>query len=81
MMNDQERDLLRRVILELIAEGYDRWTVIEKKACASDFDFATSNMVKRQFYYHLPACGYVERVGRGRYALTDKGKRLLVLLS
>ena len=25
--------------------------------------------------------GYVERVGRGRYGLTDKGKALLALLS
>ena len=80
-MNDQERDLLRCVLLELIAEGYDRWTLIEKRVCASNFDFATSNTVKRQFYYYLLAYGYVERVHRGKYALTNKGKHLLVLLS
>ena len=79
-MNDLERDVLRREILNLIFEGYNRWTVIEKRACSLGFDFATSNTVKRQFYGYLLACGYVERVRRGRYALTDKGKRLLFLL-
>ena len=80
-MNDRERDVLRRVILELIAEGHSHWTVIEKRACASGFDFATSNTVKRQFYGYLLAFSYVERVGRGRYSLTDKGRGLLALLS
>jgi DNA-binding PadR family transcriptional regulator len=80
-MNDCERDNLRGVILKLISEGHDHWTAIEKRACASGFDFATSNTVKRQFYNYLLAFGYVERVERGRYALTDKGKSLLALLS
>ena len=80
-MNDQERDQLRKIILKLISEGNMHWTMIEKKACATLLDFATSNTVKRQFFGYLLPSGYVERVGRGKYALTDKGKRLLVLLS
>ena len=80
-MNDCERDSLRRVILKLISEGHDHWTVIEKRSCASGFDFATSNTVKRQFYNYLLAFDYVERVRRGRYSLTDKGRGLLTLLS
>jgi len=80
-MNDRERDVLRREILNLIVEGYNRWTVIEKRACALGFDLATSNTVKRQFYGYLLPFGYVERVARGRYALTEKGKGLLALLS
>ena len=80
-MNDFERDRLRRVILKLIDKGHNHWTDIEKRACASCLDIATSNTVKRQFYCYLLPSGYVERLGRGRYALTDKGKRLLALLS
>ena len=80
-MNDRERDLLRRRILESISRGYVRWTAIEKRVCSSCFGFATSNTVRRQFYGYLLAYGYVERCGRGRYALTCKGEKLLKLLS
>ena len=80
-MNDQERDILRREILSLIRQEHNRWTAIEKRGCSLGFDFATSNTVKRQFYGYLLPFGYVERVERGRYALTEKGKRLLALLS
>jgi predicted transcriptional regulator len=80
-MRDRERDQLRRVILELVSRGFVHWTEIEKRACASCFDFATSNTVRRQFYGYLMPCGFVERVGRGRYQLTDKGRDLLTVLS
>ena len=80
-MNDRDRDALRKVILSLIERGHVHFTDLEKRACASCLDFATSNTFRRQFYGYLVACGFVERVGRGVYALTGKGKGLLVLLS
>lgn len=79
-MNDQDRDQLRKTILELISKGYTHFTEIEKRACASCFSFATSNTVKRQFYGYLLQQGYITRISRGIYALTDKGKSLLALL-
>ena len=79
-MNDQDRDILRKTILELINKGYAHFTEIEKRTCASCFSFATSNTVKRQFYGYLLRQGYITRVSRGIYALTDKGKSLLALL-
>jgi predicted transcriptional regulator len=80
-VNDRERDLLRQRILESISKGHVRWTAIEKRVCGSCFGFATSNTVRRQFYGYLLAYRYVERVNRGRYALTRKGEKLLKLLS
>ena len=80
-MNDPERDVLRREILKLILEGHNHWTVIEKRSCSLGFGFATSNTVKRHFYGSLLQFGYVERIKRGKYALTNKGNRLLDLLS
>ena len=80
-MNDQERDVLRREILRLIRNGHNRWTTIEKRACMLGFEFVTCNTVKRQFYGYLLHFGYVERVERGRYVLTEKGQKLLALLS
>ncbi len=80
-MNDQDRDVLRKTILELIKNGHVRFTAIEKRCVASCLSFATANTFRRQFYDYLLAQGYIERTARGVYVLTDKGEKLLVLLS
>jgi len=80
-LNDHERDLLRKTILSVIEKGFTRWKNIEKMSCPTYWDFATTNTVKRQFYRYLVAQGYVERVKRGEYRLTEDGKRLLALLT
>jgi predicted transcriptional regulator len=80
-MKDQERDVLRKTILELTKKGHVHYTDIEKKACATSLHFATSNTIRKQFYHYLLENGYVERVGRGVYRITLKGERLLEILS
>jgi len=79
-MKDQERDVLRKTILELVKKGHVHYTDIEKKACATCLRFATSNTIRKQFYYYLLPNGYVERVSRGIYKITSKGERLLEVL-
>jgi len=79
-MNDQEGDVLRRTILELVEKGYLHYTDIEKKAVATCLCYATSNTVRKQFYHYLLPNGYVERVGRGVYKITQKGEKLLEIL-
>lgn len=79
-MKDQERDLLRKTILLLLLKGPQNYTTIEKKTVASCLLFATSNTVQRQFYGYLVVTGYVSRVKRGVYKITQKGERLLELL-
>ena len=80
-MKDQERDVLRRTILELVKKGHVHYTDIEKKACATCLSFATTNTIRKQFYHYLLENGYVERVSRGIYRITVKGDRLLEILS
>ena len=80
-MKDQERDVLRRTILELVKEGHVHYTDIEKKAVATCLRFATSNTVRKQFYHYLLLNGYVERVSRGVYKITQKGEKLLEILN
>jgi len=80
-MKDQERDVLRRTILELIKKGHVHYTDIEKKACATCLSFATSNTIRKQFYHYLLPNGYVERVSRGVYEITPKGEKLLEILN
>jgi len=79
-MKDMERDVLRKTILELVKKGHVHYTDIEKKACATCLHFATSNTIRRQFYHYLLANGYVERVSRGVYRITQKGEKLLDVL-
>jgi len=80
-MKDQERDVLRRTILELVKKGHVHYTDIEKKVVATCLCFATSNTVRKQFYHYLLPNGYVERLRRGVYRLTQKGEKLLEALN
>ena len=79
-MKDQERDILRRTILELVKKGHVHYTDIEKKAVGTCLRFATSNTVRKQFYHYLLPNGYVERVSRGIYKITSKGENLSEIL-
>jgi predicted transcriptional regulator len=58
-----------------------RYRDLEEKAVATRHRFATSNTVKKQFYHYLLANGYVERVSRGAYRITQKGEKLLEILT
>jgi len=80
-MKDNERDVLRKAILELVKKGHVHYTDIEKKACATCLSFATSNTVRKQFYNYLLPNGYVERVSRGIYKITQEGEKLLEVLN
>ena len=79
-MKDNERDILRKTILELVKKGHVHYTDIEKRACATCLSFATSNTIRKQFYRYLLPNGYVERVSRGLYKVTNKGEKLLEIL-
>ena len=80
IMKDPERDQLRKTILQFIKKGYVHYTDIEKKTVATCLRFATSNTFRKQFYGYLLPNGYVERVSRGIYKITQKGEKLLEIL-
>jgi len=79
-MKDQERDVLRRTILEILAKGHVHYTDLDKKVCATCHSFATTNTFKSQLHYLL-SNGYIARIARGIYEITPKGKNYLVLLT
>jgi hypothetical protein len=62
-------------------KGYVHYTDIEKKAVATCLRFSTSNTVRKQFYHYLLVNGYVERVSRGVYKVTQKEEKLLEILT
>jgi len=55
--------------------------ILKKKAVATCLRFATSNTIRKQFYHYLLPNGYVERLRRGVYRLTQKGEKLLEVLN
>ena len=81
MNADVKRDLVRKTILTYIKNGSTRYTDIKDVATAKCKDFASSNTVKRQFYKYLIAQGYIERIKRGKYRLTEKGEKLLAVFT
>jgi len=78
-VDDRERDILRKTILELLAKGFVHYTDLDKKVCASCHSFATTNTFKSQLHYLL-SNKYVDRVARGVYKITPRGKNYLFLL-
>ena len=79
-MKDFERDTLRKCILDLVRRGVVHYTEIEKRSVATCQAFITSNSFKPQFRYLLEN-GFIERVSRGVYALTDRGKSYLAIFT
>jgi DNA-binding PadR family transcriptional regulator len=78
-MKEEQRDILRRTILELLAKGSVHYTDLDKKVCASCYPFATVNTFNSQLRYLL-SNNYIVRVARGTYQITPKGENYLVLL-
>jgi hypothetical protein len=79
-MKDQERDILRKTTLELVKKRHVHYTDIEKKAVATCLASQHQTRVRKQFYHYPLANGYVERVSRGIYKITQKGEKLLEIL-
>ncbi len=79
-MKDRERDVLRKTILEVLSKGHVHYTDLEKKVTATCYSFATTNTFKRQLNYLLDN-SYIQRVARGIYQITPKGRDYLALLA
>ena len=79
MNADMKRDILRRTILELLRKGSLRYTGMQKKVCATIYSFATPNTFKPQLQYLLYN-GFIERISRGVYQITNKGENYLLIL-
>jgi DNA-binding PadR family transcriptional regulator len=79
-MKEQERDILRKTILELLTKDCSHYTDLDKKVCATCHPFATTNTFKSQLQYLL-SNNYIQRISRGIYQITPKGKKYLALLA
>jgi len=78
-MKDYERDTIRKIILGMINRGPIHWTDLKKMVLGSCYPFATDSTFAAQMRYLLRK-GHIERVERGTYSITDKGKMYLEIL-
>ena len=78
-MKDCERDVMRKIVLSLVKKGHCHWTDLKKKVLGSRHPFATDSTFAAQMRYLLRS-GHIERVERGTYRMTDKGKKYLEIL-
>jgi len=79
-MKDRERDIMRKIILSIVKKGHCHWTDLKKRVLSSRYPFATSNTFNKQHQYLLNK-GFIERVSRGIYRVTEKGEKYLEILS
>ena len=79
-MKDQERDLMRKIILSMVKRGHIHWTDLKKKVLGTCHPFTTDTPFAHQMRYLLQK-GYIERVSRGIYRVTEKGEKYLEILS
>ena len=78
-MKDEERDLMRKIILSIVEKGHIHWTNLHKKVLATCHPFATSSTFDRQLRYLLNK-GFIERVSRGIYGITESGEKYLEII-
>jgi len=78
-MKDQERDMMRKIILNMVSKGAVHWTDLQKKVLATCHPFATSHTFNSQLRY-LVSKGFIEKVSRGIYYITKSGETLLSIL-
>lgn len=79
-MKDREREILRKIILEFLTKKRVHYSELEKKVCATFHSFATTSTFRSQYQYLLTN-NYIERIARGIYQISPKGKKLLELLT
>lgn len=78
-MKNQERDMMRKIILIMIKKGHVHWTDLKKMVLGSCYPFATDSTFIHQIRYLLEK-GYIERVTRGVYRITPQGEKYLDIL-
>lgn len=78
-MKDEEQDLMRKIILEMVKKGHVHWTDLKKKVLGSCHPFATDATFSSQMRYLLHK-GFIQREARGIYCITQAGEKYLEIM-
>jgi len=75
----EEQDLMDRIILSMLKKGHVHWTDLEKKVLATCHPSATRSRFDNRVRYLLKK-GYIERVSRGIYRVTESGEKYMEII-
>ena len=75
----EEQDLMDKIILKMLKKGRVRWTDLEKKVLATCHPSATRTRFDNRLRYLLKK-GYIERVSRGIYRVTESGEKYMEII-
>ena len=75
----EEQDLMDKIILKTLKKGRVRWTDLEKKVLATCHPSATRTRFDNRLRYLLKK-GYIERVSRGIYRITESGEKYMEII-
>ena len=75
----EEQDAMDRIILKTLKKGRVRWTDLEKKVLATCHPSATRTRFDNRLRYLLKK-GYVERVSRRIYRITESGEKYMEII-
>jgi len=75
----EEQDMMDKVILAALKNGYIRWTVLEKKVLTTCHSLATRTRFDNRLRC-LVKKEYIERVSRGIYRITKKGEKYMQVI-
>lgn len=75
----EEQDLMDKLILSMLKKGHVHWTDLEKKVLTTCHSFATRTRFDNRLRYLLKK-GYVERVSRGIYRITETGEKYMEII-
>lgn len=75
----EEQDLMDKIILRTLKMGRVHWTDMEKKVLATCHPSATRTRFDNRLRYLLKK-GYIERVSRGIYQVTENGEKYMEII-
>jgi len=75
----EEQDMMDKIILKTLKRGRVHWTDMEKKVLATCHPSATRTRFDNRLRYLLKK-GYIERVSRGIYQITESGEKYMEII-
>jgi len=75
----EEQDLMDKIILKTLKKEHVHWTDLEKKVLTTCHPSATRSRFDNRIRYLLKK-GYIERVSRGIYRVTESGEKYMEII-
>ena len=75
----EEQDLMDKLILKTLKKGHVHWSNLEKKVLTTCHSWSTRSRFDNRLRYLLKK-GYIERVSRGIYRITESGEKYMEII-